>query len=97
MLFNTINTLENKLKESKDIFKKFSSDNLKCMLCIHSDISNKPDLIIDDLSAFTSHASDSELGSIVIKPVIVDTSCLDNSKKFCLIDDVKPKSKESGT
>jgi len=59
MLF--INSLENKLE-------KFSSDNLKSMLCIHSDISNKLDLVIDDLSASTSHASDFELDSIVIKP-----------------------------
>jgi hypothetical protein len=35
MLLNTIDAFENKLK-------KFSSDNLKSMLCIHSDISNKP-------------------------------------------------------
>jgi hypothetical protein len=72
MLFNLIDELENKLA-------KFSSDNLKSMLCIHSDISNKPDLVVDDLSASTSHASDSELDSIINKPVIVDTACLDNS------------------
>jgi len=58
MLFNIIDTHENKLKESEDILKKFSSDNLKSMLCIHTDISNKPDLIVDDLSASTSHASE---------------------------------------
>jgi hypothetical protein len=32
MLLNTINELENKLN-------KFSSDNLKSLLCIHSDVS----------------------------------------------------------
>jgi hypothetical protein len=78
MLFNTIDTLENKLKNMKISWKKFSSDNLIGMLCIHTDISNKPDLIINDLSASTPHASNSELDSIVIKHVIVDTSCLDN-------------------
>jgi len=52
MLLNTSNELENKLE-------KFSSDNLKSMLCIHSDVSNKADLTIDDLSTSTSHASDS--------------------------------------
>jgi hypothetical protein len=40
-LINTFNELENKLE-------KFSSDNLKTMLCIHSDVSNKPDLTVDD-------------------------------------------------
>jgi hypothetical protein len=49
--------------------KKFSNDNLKCMLCIHSDISNKPGLTAD-LSTSTSHASDSELDYVDIKPVI---------------------------
>jgi hypothetical protein len=67
------------------------------MFCIHSDISNKPDLIVNDLSASTLHASDSELGSIVIKPVIVDTACLDNSENSCLNNCVKPKSKDTGT
>jgi len=50
MLFDIIDTLENKLKESENLLKKFSSDNLKSMLCIHSDIWNKPGLIVDDLS-----------------------------------------------
>jgi hypothetical protein len=90
MLFDIIDSLEKKLK-------KFSSDNLKSMLCIHSDISSKPDLIVDDLSASTSHASDSELDSIVIKPLIVDTACLDNSKNSCLNNCMKPKSKDTGT
>jgi hypothetical protein len=49
MMFNIIDTLENKLKESEDLLKRFSSDNLKGMLCIHTYISNKPDFIIDDL------------------------------------------------
>jgi len=61
MLFEIIDTLENKLKESEDLLKRFSSDNLKSMLCIHSDISNKPALIVDDMNTFTSHASDYEL------------------------------------
>jgi hypothetical protein len=79
MLFDTVDALENKLKESEDLLEKFSSNNLKGMLCIYTDISNKLDLIVNDLSTFTSHASDSELDSIDIKPVIKDTACLDNS------------------
>jgi hypothetical protein len=72
MLLDTINELENKLE-------KFSSDNLKSLLCEYSDVSNKPDLTVDDLSTFTSHAFDSELDYIDIKHVIKDTICLDNS------------------
>jgi hypothetical protein len=93
MLFDTVDALENKLKESEDLLEKFSNNNLKSMLCIHTDISNKPDLIINDLSTSTSHASDPELDSIDIKPVIEDTTCLDNS---CLTNHVMPNSKESG-
>jgi len=62
------------------------------MLCIHSDNSNKPGIIVDDLGV-----SDSKINSLVIKPMIVDTACLDNPKNSCLNDCVKPKSKESGT
>jgi hypothetical protein len=91
VLFDIIDIIENKLKEFEDLLKEFSSDNLKSMLCIHSDISNKPALIVDDMSTSTSHASDSELDSIDIKPVIVNTACLENS---CLNNHVMPKSKE---
>jgi hypothetical protein len=97
MLSDITDTLENKLKESEDLLKKFSSDNLKSMLCIHSDISNMPDLTVDNLSTFTSHVSDSELYSIVVKPVIVDTGYLDNSENSCLNNCVKPKSKDTST
>jgi hypothetical protein len=85
-LFFTINELENKLE-------KFPRDILKSMLSIHSNISNKPDLTVDDLSTSTLHASDSEFDFIDIKPVIEDTTCLDNSY---LTNHVMPKSKESG-
>jgi hypothetical protein len=39
---------------------------LKSMLCIHTDISNKRDLILNDLSTSTSHASDSELVLLIL-------------------------------
>jgi len=93
MIFDTVDALENKLKESEDLLEKFSSNNLKSMFCIHTNISNKPDLIVNNLSTSTSHASDSELDSIDIKPVIEDTTCLDKS---CLTNHVMPNSKESG-
>jgi len=97
MLFNTIDAHENKLKESKDLLEKFSSDNLKSMLCIQTDNSNKPGLIIDDLDASTSHASDSELNSFFIKLMIINTACLDSFENSCLNNSVKPKSRDSGT
>jgi hypothetical protein len=93
MLFDTVDAPENKLKESEDLLKKFSSNNLKIMFCIHTDISNKPDLIVNDLSTSTSHASNIELDYIDIKSVIEDTACVDNS---CLTNHVMPNSKESG-
>jgi len=46
------------------------------------------------LSTSTSHASDSELNYVDIKPVIVDATCFENS---CLNNCVKPKSKDTGT
>jgi hypothetical protein len=58
MLFDTVDALENKLKELENLLENFSSINLKRMLCIHTDISNKPNLIVNDLSTSTSHASD---------------------------------------
>jgi hypothetical protein len=73
--------------------KKLSSNNLKSMLCIRIDISNKLDLNVNDLSTSTLHASDSELDFVDIKHVIEDTACLDNS---CLTNHVMPNSKESG-
>jgi hypothetical protein len=39
----------------------------------------------------------SQFNFSVIKPVIVDTACLDNSKNSCLNNYVKPNSKDSGT
>jgi hypothetical protein len=93
MLFDIIDTLENKLKESENFLKKFSSDNLKSMLCIHSDTLNKPGLTAD-LSTSTLHASYSELDFVDIKPVIVDAAYSENSS---LNKHVMPKSKDSGT
>jgi hypothetical protein len=84
MLIDIIDKLENKLKESKDLLKKFSSDNLKSIFVFFQIFLTKPGLIVNDLIASTSHAFDSELDSIVFKPVIVDTTCLDNSENSCL-------------
>jgi hypothetical protein len=64
------------------------------MLCIHTDMSNKLDLIVNELSTSTSHAFDFELDSVDIKHVIVDAACSENS---CLNNCVKPNSKDSGT
>jgi hypothetical protein len=96
MMLNTIDILENKLKESKDLLKKLCSDNLKSPLYIHTDNYNKLGIIVDNLGASTTHASDFELNSLFTKHVIVDLACLDNSENSCLNDYVKPKSKELG-
>jgi hypothetical protein len=94
MLFDIIDTFVNKLKESEDLLKKFSSDNLKSMLCINSNVFNKPALIVDDMITSTSHASDFELDCVDIRHVIVDVACSENS---CLNNCVKPNAKDSGT
>jgi hypothetical protein len=83
-----------KLKESEDLLKKFSSDNLKGIFCIHTNNSNKPGIIVDDLGASTSYAFDSKIKSLVIKPMIVDTTCLDNSENSFLNNCVEPESKD---
>jgi len=72
MLLETVESLDDKLKESEDLLNKFSSDNLKSMLCVQKDVSNKPSMIIDDLGTFTSHDSNSEIKCLFIKLVKVD-------------------------
>jgi hypothetical protein len=62
-------------------------------MCIHSDILNKLGLTAN-LGTSTSHASDSELDFVDIKPVIVDAACFENS---CLNNLVMPRSKDTGT
>jgi hypothetical protein len=57
MLIKTIKSLEDELKGSKNILNKLSSDSLKSMLCVQKDVSNKFSMIVDDLDASTSHAS----------------------------------------
>jgi hypothetical protein len=64
------------------------------MLYIQRDISNKPVIIVDDLCASTSHASDFKIKSLFIKHVIVDTTCLDKCDKSCLKNCVEPESKD---
>jgi DNA repair ATPase RecN len=94
MLFNTVDSLEIKLKGSEDLLRKFSSENLKSMLCIQRDISNKPGIIVDDLGASTSHASNSEIKSLFIKPLIIDTAYLDNCDNSCFKNCVEPGSND---
>jgi hypothetical protein len=69
------------------------------MLCVQKDFSNKPSVIVDDLSASTSHASNSEIKSLFVKPVKaeevkVNIACLDNCENSCLNNCVKPKSND---
>jgi len=46
------------------------------------------------LGASTSHASDSEIKSLFIKPMIVDTACFDKCDNSCLKNYVEPESKD---
>lgn len=96
MLVETIKSLENKLKEYNKFLNKLSSDNLKNMLYVQKDVSNKPSVTNDDLSASSSHASNSEIKSLLVKPVKVEEvkvniACLDNCENSCLNNCVKPK------
>jgi len=96
MLIDIVESLADKLEKSKDLLNKLSSDNLKSILCVKKDVSNKPSMIIDDLGTSTSHASDSEINSQFIKPVKVDevkanTACLKNCDNSCLNNCVKPE------
>jgi hypothetical protein len=94
MLFETVQSLEDKFYESEDLLNKLYSDNLKSMLYVQKDVSNKPNMIIDDLGTSTWHAFDSEIKYLFIKLVKVDevkanTTCLKNCDKSCLNNCVK--------
>jgi len=94
MLIKTVESLENEWKESKNLLNKLSSDNLKSMLCVQKDVSNKPSMIVDDLDA-----SNFEIKSLFVKPMKVDEvkvnmACLDNCENSCLNNYVKSKSKD---
>jgi hypothetical protein len=93
-----IKSLENDLKDSKELSNKLSSNNLKNMLCVQKDVSNKPSMIVDDLDASSSCASNSEIKSLFVKPVKVEEikvniACLATGKNSCMNNCVKPKSK----
>lgn len=94
MPFETVESLEIKLKEYEDLLNKFSSDNLKSMLCVQEDISDKPSMIVNDLGSSTSHAFNSEIKSLFIKPMIVDIACLDNCENSCLKNCAEHKSED---
>jgi len=85
------------LSESHALIDSLKSENTVLFDIIDSLEKKLEKLSSDNLSASTSHASDSELDSIVIKPVIVDTGCLDNFENSCLNNCVKPKSKDTST
>jgi len=83
VLIENIKSLENELKDSKELSNRLSSDNLKNMLCVQKDISNKPSMIVDYLGASSTCASNFEIKSLFVKPmkieeVKVNIVCLDN-------------------
>jgi len=52
-------SLENELKGYKELSHRLSSDNMKNLFCVQKHVSNKPSMIVDNLIASTSHASNS--------------------------------------
>jgi len=90
--------LDNELRDSKELSNRLSSDNLKNMLCVQKDVSNKPSMIVDDLDASSSCASNSEIKSLFVKPVKVEEvkvniACLNKCENSCMNNCMKPKSK----
>jgi len=96
MLVKTVESLENELKEFKDLLNKLSSDTLKSILCIQEYVSNKLSMIVDDLGTSTSHAYNFEMKSLFVKPVIVEVNiaCLDHCENYYLKNCVEHKSKD---
>jgi hypothetical protein len=60
VLVENIKSLENELKDSKELSNRLSSDNLENLFCVQKHVSNKPSMIVDNLGASTSHASNFE-------------------------------------
>jgi hypothetical protein len=89
-------SLENDLKDSKELSQKFSSDNLKSFFCVD----NKQSMIVDNVGSSTSRASKSKRKTLFVKPVNVkevkaNIVYLDKGKNSCLNNCVKPISKTS--
>jgi hypothetical protein len=69
-------SLENKLKDSNDHLKKFSSDKLKNMLNVQKHNSDKSGLGFDKFVFSTSLASNSERITLFVKLVNFENSRL---------------------
>jgi hypothetical protein len=91
--------LENELKDSKELSNRLSNDNLKNLFCVQKHVSDKPSMIVDNLGASTSHASNFEkkkslfVKHVQIEEVKANIVCLDKGKNYCVNNYVKPKSK----
>jgi hypothetical protein len=90
VLVENIKSLQNKLKDSKELSHRLSSDNLKNLFCVQKHVSNKPSMIVDSLVAYTSHASNSNFRkTMFVKPMKVEEAkanivCLDKGKNSCV-------------
>jgi arginyl-tRNA synthetase len=87
MLVEKNKSLENKLKDSKDHLKKFSSDKLKRMLNVQKHNSDKSGLGFDKFVFSTSLASNSERITLFVKPMKFEefkanVAYLDKGKKM---------------
>jgi hypothetical protein len=98
VLIENIKSLENELKDSKELSNRLSSDNLENMFFVLKHVSNKPRMIIDNLGASNLHASNFEIKSLFVKHVEVEEVnativCLDKGKTSFMNNCLKPKSK----
>jgi hypothetical protein len=89
-------SLENNLKDSKELSQKSSSDNLIFFLCVDK----KHSMIIVNVGSSTSHVSKFERNTLFVKPMNIkevkaNIVCLDKGKTSSLNNCLKPKSKTS--
>jgi hypothetical protein len=100
VLVENIKSLENELKDSKELSNRLSSNNLKNMLCVQKHFSDKPSMIVDNLGVSTSYASNFEIKSLFVmlvkvEEVNVNIAYFDKGKNSCMNNCEKPKSKSN--
>ena len=65
-------SLENELKDSKELLHRLSSDNTRNLFFAQESVSNRPSMIVDNFGASTSHAFNIKRKNLNIKLVKVE-------------------------